>query len=599
MCGIFSFVAESPEKFNPYKFKILGLKNDVRGGDAVGLYYNNNLHKSVTPPLFEKYIVEHKISKLETPLILGHVRKGSYGMGKTVEQAQPITILDDNDNIDFVLVHNGTLYNHKELATKYNVINNDFTDTQILTEIIYKNGYSNVLKEYEGAAALIWYDNRDKNVYVFKGASKVNMHTATISEERPLYWLKEDGCIYFSSVEDALQIIAEDNNNVEDIPVNILYKIDLAGNILEEIPIDRTKSLSYKTYTNNSYNNSNNTSNTYTRPKKLRDIADAINLGHVLITNKIIFRLGNYYIGEKLAHGTYILDQYGFIESDNFELDYNSKKYKLSFFNGILIYTDSFDDLVDELKTSLNITDITDTPYQKLSDLYKTIGYYAPYPYALPEFSNMVTKFSGDLRPPVKRNVPSEYFYSGVFRPLFINKGYNIHVGDYTSEIIYNTITSITDDIYTELTSYTKYNKTETKTLALPFPQPDNSSATITCPDCNGEGLLTNGHYCNRCYGEGFIIKSKEENTNDDYNDEVVDLDCIDFTDNNLEAKLELLDLYDKLSSVKIDLEDVGYEIDDFSHILTDSKNNTLVSIKKVRESILQIINEIDNVILC
>jgi hypothetical protein len=49
---------------------------------------------------------------------LGHCRKASVGK-VSIETAQPVVIENENGDVDYVLIHNGTIYNYRELAQKY------------------------------------------------------------------------------------------------------------------------------------------------------------------------------------------------------------------------------------------------------------------------------------------------------------------------------------------------------------------------------------------------------------------------------------------------------------------------------------------------
>lgn len=88
------------------------------------------------------------------------------------------------------MIHNGTLVNYKELATKYNVEFNLFeTDSQIFCKTVYKAGYK-VLSEYDGAGAFVFWDGRDgcDTIKIFKGASLYYENDKDLYIERPLLY---------------------------------------------------------------------------------------------------------------------------------------------------------------------------------------------------------------------------------------------------------------------------------------------------------------------------------------------------------------------------------------------------------------------------
>ena len=83
MCGIAAWAGENPKYFNKYKFDILGIFNDSRGGDSCGIstdgeiYYGlTTLDKKYKDFLVEKnYLVPKKI-----PIVIAHTRKSSVGV---------------------------------------------------------------------------------------------------------------------------------------------------------------------------------------------------------------------------------------------------------------------------------------------------------------------------------------------------------------------------------------------------------------------------------------------------------------------------------------------------------------------------------------
>jgi len=589
MCGIFSFISNKNENFNPYKFKILGIKNDERGGDAVGLYYNGNTHKSITPPLFENYIANNKIDSLNSPLIIGHTRKGSPGMGKTVEQAQPIIIKDDNDNDSLILVHNGTLYNHNDLAKKYNVIDTNLTDTQILAEIIYKNGFEDVLKEYQGAASLIWYDKRDECLYVFKGASKSYGTSLTLTEERPLYWLMENDYVYFSSIKIPLEIIATDNNNVIDIECNKVFKFNKEGILIDTIIVDRANSCLYKhvAYNHNNYNYNHNVGFN-NKPDKLKDLNESFPTDPIMLANKIFFRNGNYYNNGDLAHGEYLIDDYGFLKS----FTESETAFKITFYNGILIFNNTLSLLEKEVKDMFKCNTIESIRSVDGYQLSKILSKYTPFPFALPPIAlTSGGSFAGDVRC-VFTNESTNQFLSGELAPLFSNNVYTLKFGDYVSTTIMPRYNFLTLDIYNKLNTIPDYITVTPKSSApessavllprLPFDIPVSNNDDI-CKECNGEGFTENGHYCNACYGQGFVINKPAPVTN------LLDSN-IEFTDIKIENRLEFLDIVNKLQSLAIELDDVTLELEDYRHI-TDKIDN----LEEIDVTIEKLVKLIDN----
>ena len=245
-CGIGGYIGNN---FNKYKFNILGLYNDTRGGDSCGIVYEDDNNIEVKyghdKTKFYKNFVESgelKDVNLQSPnFALLHCRKASVG-GISLATAQPVVIRDENNKIIFSMIHNGTLVNYKELATKYNVKFELFeTDSQIFCKTVYKAGYK-VLSEYDGAGAFVFWDGRDgcDTIKVFKGASLYYENDKDLYIERPLFCIKEENSFWFSSIEESLKFINDTNAEVISVESNILFTIK-NGRIIGEDKVDRSE----------------------------------------------------------------------------------------------------------------------------------------------------------------------------------------------------------------------------------------------------------------------------------------------------------------------------------------------------------------------
>ena len=242
MCGIWSY---SGNNFNKYKFNILGLFNDSRGGDSCGVFIGNKDKKQLAygsdkTKLYADFIASGvELDFNNVNFALGHCRKASVG-GIGHAQAQPVVIKDNDGKAVFVMIHNGTLINYKTLADKYNV---DYlhreTDSQIFAKVIWRAGYD-VLGEYDGAGAFIFWDSRDgdDSIKFFKGASLYYDGDPEIYVERPLYLLKNDKSMWISSIESSLKFINDQEYKVEDVECNTLYTV-VSGSIIGEESISR------------------------------------------------------------------------------------------------------------------------------------------------------------------------------------------------------------------------------------------------------------------------------------------------------------------------------------------------------------------------
>lgn len=233
MCGIFGVIHNKKMKLNKSHFNALGVINDTRGGDSCGIALDTNLEYGIDKEkLYSNFFHTSKVLKEVNycDFAFGHCRKASVG-GISLETAQPVAI-KEGDDIKFILIHNGTIYNYKELAAKYiperDII--DLTDSQVMALIFYYAGYA-VLTEYIGAGAFVMADYRTETgspiVRMFKGFSKLTTHSKDASEERPLFITKEANTIWFSSIFPMLAALRVGTDVYTATP-NMLYTIEKA-----------------------------------------------------------------------------------------------------------------------------------------------------------------------------------------------------------------------------------------------------------------------------------------------------------------------------------------------------------------------------------
>ena len=207
MCGLAGIVSKMPRAFDYASFCTLVIANDSRGGDSCGVFIDGKYEYGVDKnKYFSSYFLGSDLiyNTDRSSVALVHCRKAS--VGKISEQtAQPVIIKDAYGNVKYVLMHNGTIHNYKELAKKYipEVDIEGMTDSQVMAHIFYSVGYE-PLNEYNGAAvfAIVDYREYTPKVMLFKGASKKTKWTKDIEEERPLYYcvdkLKRE--LVFSSI---------------------------------------------------------------------------------------------------------------------------------------------------------------------------------------------------------------------------------------------------------------------------------------------------------------------------------------------------------------------------------------------------------------
>ena len=111
MCGIAGIISTEPTKFNIDHFNILGTINDERGGDSCGIFIDKKYQYGIKDTkqfrVFTRCIKDYPDT---ARIAILHCRKGSTGYALGVEQAQPV-IIKNEDDVEFVLIHNGTITN--------------------------------------------------------------------------------------------------------------------------------------------------------------------------------------------------------------------------------------------------------------------------------------------------------------------------------------------------------------------------------------------------------------------------------------------------------------------------------------------------------
>lgn len=248
MCGIFGHISlEKRKKFNFSLFATLGINNDIRGGDSCGIFIDGKSEygTSISNKYFSDFFLDSTILRetKEFNIAIGHCRKASPGMGLDPEKAQPVVLKNPKtEETRFVMIHNGTIYNYKELAKKYipNVDINGLSDSQVMARIFFYKGYD-CLSEYYGGSVFFIVDYRQPKpqVLLFKGVSKkTNFQTSQITEERPLYISLGKDDLVFSSIDSFLPAFRP-KIEVKTIPGNTLLQYK-EGKLWEVKKYDRS-----------------------------------------------------------------------------------------------------------------------------------------------------------------------------------------------------------------------------------------------------------------------------------------------------------------------------------------------------------------------
>lgn len=265
-CGLFGWSSTNKNNWTPlnkFKFEVLGMQMDTRGGDGCGIAYDNVVDKSSVIKLFDDFWRAGRVpDELQHPSILGHDRKASVG-DKTYENTQPIFFqFKDKTAVFSILAHNGTLFNHKALYEKHKLeVHYDETDvknmsdSQVLALLIERVGWS-ILEEYTGTAAILYQTAKEPGVmYMYHGRSAIR-GAVVASEERPLYYAIDGDDFWVCSTKTALGTIIQDVKTIVEVPFNEVFRV--RGNTVESVvKIDRSKATQMEEWTASSNVNRN------------------------------------------------------------------------------------------------------------------------------------------------------------------------------------------------------------------------------------------------------------------------------------------------------------------------------------------------------
>jgi predicted glutamine amidotransferase len=232
MCGLYGYSKGDKTLFNSDKFTILSMQNMTRGEDSTGLYFENQkqyklFKDAVRADIFiaaEYQDIKHFVKSANVTIAIGHNRAKTVGAA-TLENAHPFIVKGDRT---IVLAHNGTLKNHEFVKGKYDKIKTVKLDVDSQLFVNYFANYNDfdILKRYDGAAALLWKNVDTNDLYAYRDS------------ERPLHYGYINDNIYISSEASALQVIGA--TRVTQFEERKVYTISggIITNISEKIEKD-------------------------------------------------------------------------------------------------------------------------------------------------------------------------------------------------------------------------------------------------------------------------------------------------------------------------------------------------------------------------
>lgn len=206
MCGIVGMVSSNKAGFyNAHQkiFKDMLWADAVRGDDSTGVFGVNKYgnvdflkEKGSPAELFKTKEWDDFESDIfsQFHMVVGHNRKATRG-ATTDENAHPF--VEGNT----ILVHNGTLFNHSSLTEKKVEV-----DSHAILHSIVERGYEKTIEELDGAFTLVWYDTKEKELYIIR------------NEQRPLFIANTEGAWFFASEEKMLKwCISREEVKIADI----------------------------------------------------------------------------------------------------------------------------------------------------------------------------------------------------------------------------------------------------------------------------------------------------------------------------------------------------------------------------------------------
>jgi len=228
-CGLAGFYPKKNKRVDIQKLFMLGIMNEERGTDSTGLTIGSVKFAGInTLKKCRDFISENmedilKENTRNKPCIL-HTRKSTVG-ANNIANCHPFLYSNKSDgNYKFVIAHNGVISNTAKIKEKFlshieDVEKSLFIDTHYIGLSLAQSfkgtcNENEVLKFYEGHAALLYYDTNG-TFKAWKGASN-NL------EERPLYYIETKDGWYFCSIESSLKIVFENKYDIHSLNNNEL-----------------------------------------------------------------------------------------------------------------------------------------------------------------------------------------------------------------------------------------------------------------------------------------------------------------------------------------------------------------------------------------
>lgn len=236
MCGIVALLTKKQYGFSSTDtdiFREMLIVDQIRGEDATGSFcVHKNRQVSGIKGAFTPWHLfqtrewgEYEQKAIRTGHILvGHNRKATHGNSANPNNAHPF----QEGNI--VLVHNGTLSNHRSLAQRD-------VDSHAVAAAFAEGNYAEVLSKINGAYVFVWYDMARNRLSVVR------------NDQRPLWKFEnKDSILFCSEAWMGNGILRRNRQSMHygtekpkpedfvctEVPTNKVFSYEVGGNLAEE-----------------------------------------------------------------------------------------------------------------------------------------------------------------------------------------------------------------------------------------------------------------------------------------------------------------------------------------------------------------------------